>query len=254
MTIPVQGRRIATTGSEIEAVRSSFGRAPHDSTRPPLPFAAEHALRFTGTVLSDCLESKSSGHTTPKYSSRRLRRRFIKSGPVWVIRYRLGARRKTLYVRNPLQSGPKDVCRGYPFVGIPARARLFRRGQRQPAARRPWRRLGREHTTLVRAPFASFGAAAAADGRMKGGDKSSRHAFVVDSGERALAARVAIAKIARLRIRAGGAMSLPLRFIIIRCVSFVASPQRSRARRRVIVKIWIADHLRGRRAMLVPRL
>jgi len=56
---------------------------------------------------SSPIAPKSSGHTTPKYSSRRLRRRFIKSGPVWVIRYRLGARRKTLYVRNPLKADAK---------------------------------------------------------------------------------------------------------------------------------------------------
>src|SRR5580704_4172005 len=37
-------RGIATTGSHVEAVKSSLGRASHGSNRLPPPFAAEHAL------------------------------------------------------------------------------------------------------------------------------------------------------------------------------------------------------------------
>jgi hypothetical protein len=42
---------ISTAGNHVEAVRSSFGRAPRNANRLPPPFAAEHALLECRRVL-----------------------------------------------------------------------------------------------------------------------------------------------------------------------------------------------------------
>jgi hypothetical protein len=41
---PWSRTRVSTAWNHVEAVKSSFRRGPHDSTRLPPPFAAEHAL------------------------------------------------------------------------------------------------------------------------------------------------------------------------------------------------------------------